>query len=499
MGSTIFLEQDLFKGCRIIFDKTEYTVSADFYNNFESFLNDNAKVIKSLNDKVENQRKELSSLLAKNKKLEEENQKLRDINNKNFWPNGKAPVVDFPVLQYDSIPSWFDFTFTNFRYDSRRTLNLPGKITIEGVSDDHKKIDAFVEHGDMFSGIFSICRMSDIKDLVDKYNALVVDNRHLELEKASALNSLALVETNLKGVRKKVEVAEGEYEKMKEVLKRWHDATGCDNFNQAKKKIENMAKEIQEWKDATCRYSPEQAKARYDGLKASNTQLEALIYGVEGCYKPIDIGGENQKPLCYYLANRGYSGAVDAINKLEKEIREFRDDKEGRRTLIQYKSDRINKLHNMIWGGPGYHPLIVGGELRTAKGYLEHKGYKCFVDAITSLEADIALLKDREIQCAEGTYSVFIHPDHMNALQIDVKHDRYQAETRLIEECSELIQALAKRKRAYSPEVNYIGSHELMELAHVVISAIVYCRYWGISNELLQKAVQVKYPEPYED
>lgn len=389
MGMAIFLEQDIFNGCRIIFDKAEYTVSADFYNKFESFLNDNAKVIKSLNDKVENQRKELASLLAKNKKLEEENQKLRD--------------------------------------------------------------------------------------------------------------SLELVEVNLKSVRKKAEKARDEYEKMKEVLKRWHEATGCDNFDQAKKKIENMAKEIQEWKDATCRYSPEQAKVRYDWLKASNMQLQALVYGVGGCYKPVDIGGENQRPLCDYLANRGYSGAVDAINKLEKEIREFRDDKEGRRTLIQYKSDRINKLHNMIWGGPGYHPLIVGGELRTAKGYLEHKGYKSFVDAVANLEADIALLKNHEIQCAEGTYTIFIHPHHMNALQIDVKHDRYQAETRLIEECSELIQALAKRKRAYSPEVNYIGSHELMELAHVIISAIVYCRYWGISNELLQKAVQVKYPEPYED
>lgn len=413
MGSTIFLEQDLFKGCRIIFDKTEYTVSADFYNNFESFLSDNAKMIKSLNDKVENQRKELASLLAKNKKLEEENQKLRDINNKNFWPNGKAPVVDFPVLQYDSIPSWFDFTFTNFRYDSRRTLNLPGKITIEGVSDDHKKIDAFVEHGDMFSGIFSICRMSDIKDLVDKYNALVVDNRHLELEKASTLNSLSGLKTNLEYTRKKMEAAKDEHEKMKEVLKRWHEATGCDNFEQARKKI----------------------------------------------------------------------------RKLEVEIQDL--------TLGQYNKDRFDKLHKMIWGWPLYRPLTVGRDLYTVREYLEHKGYKCLVDAVANLEAELALLKNREIQCAEGTYSIFIHPDHMDALKIDVKHDKYQAETRLIEECSELIQALAKRKRTYSPGVNYIGSHELTELAHVIISAIVYCRMWGISNELLQKAVQVKYPEPY--
>lgn len=463
MGSTIFLEQDLFKGCRIIFDKTEYTVSADFYNKFESFLNDNAKVIKSLNDKVENQRKELSSLLAKNKKLEEENQKLRDINNKNFWPNGKAPVVDFPVMQYDSIPSWFDFTFTNFEYDSRKTLNLPANITIKGVSDDRKKIEAFIEHGDVFSGIFSIfsiCRMSDIKDLVDKYNALVVSNRHLELEKASALDSLALVETNLKGVRKKVEVAEGEYEKMKEVLKRWHDATGCDNFNQAKKKIEEL-------------------KGRY-----------CIPFGCELNYRLLE---DKNKELQNRLKKRD-----EMIENMTKEIQELKDDKESRKSLVQY-TERLEKLHNMIWGGPGYHPLTVDGQLYTAGGYLEHKGYKCFIDAVANLEADIALLKDREIQCAEGTYTVFIHPEHMDALQIDIKHDRYQAETRLIEECSELIQALAKRKRAYSPEVNYIGSHELMELAHVVISAIVYCRYWGISNELLQKAVQVKYPEPYED
>lgn len=462
MGSTIFLEQDLFKGCRIIFDKAEYTVSAEFYNKFESFLNDNAKVIKSLNDKVENQRKELASLLAKNKKLEEENKKLRDINNKNFWPNGKAPVVDFPVLQYDSIPSWFDFTFTNFEYDSRKTLNLPANITIKGVSDDRKKIEAFIEHGDVFSGIFSICRMSDIKDLVDKYNALVVDNRHLELEKVSIRDSLELVEVNLKSVRKKAEEARDEYEKMKEVLKRWHDATGCDNFDQAKKKIEKLRNE------------------------ASRIPF--------GCELDNKLLRDKNKDLQNQIKKRD-----EEIEKLAKEIQYLKDGIEANGSLLLSRAERLDKLHNMIWGGPGYHPLSVDGKLYTAGGYLERKGYKCFVDAVANLEADIALLKDREIQCAEGTYTVFIHPDHMDALKVDIKHDRYQAENRLIEECSELIQALAKRKRTYSPGVNYIGSHELMELAHVIISAIVYCRYWGISNELLQKAVQVKYPEPYED
>lgn len=462
MGMAIFLEQDIFNGCRIIFDKAEYTVSADFYNKFESFLNDNAKVIKSLNDKVENQRKELASLLAKNKKLEEENQKLRDINNKNFWPNGKAPAVDFPVLQYDSIPSWFDFTFTNFEYDSRKTLNLPANITIKGVSDDRKKIEAFIEHGDVFSGIFSICRMSDIKDLVDKYNALVVDNRHLELEKASIRDSLELVNTNLKYVRKRAEEARDEYEKMKEVLKRWHEATGCDNFDQAKKKIEKLRNE------ASC-----------------------IPFGCELDNKLLK---DKNKDLQNQIKKRD-----EEIENMAKEIQELKDGIDAHGSLLLSRAERLDKLHNIIWGGPGYHPLIIGGELHTAKGYLEHKGYKCFVDAVANLEADIALLKNREIQCAEGTYTIFIHPEHMDAIQRDLNHSCYQAENRLIEECSELIQALAKRKRTDARKVNYIGGHELTELAHVVVSTIAYCKYWGISNELLQKAVQVKYPEPYED
>lgn len=262
MGMTVGFNEDALEGYSVWFTDTdagfvlEHHCPQEVYNLFRRCMDESVKAHNELATKVENQRKELSSLLEKNKKLEEENQKLRDINNKNFWPNGKAPVVDFPVLQYDSIPSWFDFTFTKFEYDSRKTLNLPANITIKGVSDDRKKIEAFIEHGDVFSGIFSICRMSDIKDLIDKYNALVVDNRHLELEKASIRDSLELVEKNLKGVRKKVEVAEGEYEKMKEVLKRWHDATGCDNFDQAKKKIEKrdeeiekLAKEIQDLKD----------------------------------------------------------------------------------------------------------------------------------------------------------------------------------------------------------------------------------------------------------
>lgn len=465
MGVTIGFEKDpINEFCSISFDNDYFYVDSELYRRFKEFMHDNMNEINAMGTKIENQRKELSSLLEKNKKLEEENQKLRDINNKNFWPNGKAPVVDFPVLQYDSIPSWFDLTFTNFRYDSRRTLNLPGKIAIEGVSDDHKKIDAFVEHGDMFSGIFSICRMSDIKDLIDKYNALVVDNRHLELEKASIRDSLKLVNANLKYVRKRAEEAKDEYEKMKEVLKRWHDATGCDNFDQAKKKIEKLRNE------ASC-----------------------IPFGCELDNKLLK---DKNKDLQNQIKKRD-----EEIENMAKEIQELKDGIDAHGSLLLSRAERLDKLHNhnMIWGGPGYHTLTVGGQLYTAGGYLEHKGYKCFVDAVANLEADIALLKDREIQCAKGTYTVFIHPNHMNALQIDVKHDRYQAETRLIEECSELIQALAKRKRAYSPEVNYIGSHELMELAHVIISAIVYCRYWGISNELLQKAVQVKYPEPYED
>lgn len=468
MGMTVAFDEDALNGYYSVwFTDTdagfalEHHCPQEVYNLFKRCMEESAKAHNELATKVENQRKELASLLAKNKKLEEENQKLRDINNKNFWPNGKAPVVDFPVLEYDSIPSWLDFTFTNFRCDLRRTLNLPGMITIEGVSDDRKKINAFLEHGDVFSGIFSICRMSDIKDLVDKYNALVVSNRHLELEKTSALDSLALVETNLKGVRKKAEEAKDEYEKMKEVLERWHDATGCDNFDQAKKKIEKL-------REATC--TPFGCELYQRLLKDKNKDLQSQI-------KKRD----------------------EMIENLTKEIQELKDGIDAHGSLLLSRAERLDKLHNMIWGGPGYHPLIIGGELHTAKGYLEHKGYKCFVDAVANLEADIALLKNREIQCAEGTYTIFIHPHHMDALKVDIKHDRYQAENRLIEECSELIQALAKRKRAYSPEVNYIGSHELMELAHVIISAIVYCRYWGISNELLQKAIQVKYPEPYED
>lgn len=456
----VMLEGDpLSGGYRIKFGNgCWFDVCFDFFNNFQLFMDETTEAIKKLETKTENQRKELASLLEKNKRLKEENQKLRDINNKNFWPNGKAPVVDFPVLQYDSIPSLFDCTFTNFRYDSRRTLNLPGKITIEGVSDDSKKIDAFIEHGEVFSGIFSICRMSDIKDLVDKYNALVVSNRHLELEKASALDSISALQTNLKGIRKKVEVAESEYEKMKEVLERWHEATGCDNFVQAKKKIEDLTR-----------------------------------YGIPfGCELDRRLLKDKNKDLQNQLKKRD-----EEIEKLAKEIQDLKDDKEGRRTLLQYKSDRIVNLHNMIWGDSGFKPLSVGGDLYTAKEYLERKGYKCFVDTVADLEANIALLKNREVQMAEGTYTIFIHPKYMEALKIDIKHDRYQAENRLIEECSELIQALAKRKRTYSPRVNYIGSHELMELAHVIISAIVYCREWDISNELLQKAVQVKYPEPY--
>jgi len=341
-------------------------------------------------------------------------------------------------------------------------LNLPANITIKGVSDDRKKIEAFIEHGDVFSGIFSICRMSDIKDLVDKYNALVVDNRHLELEKISAFDSLALVQTNLKGVRKKVEVAEGEYEKMKEVLKKWHEATGCDNFNQAKKKIEELRNE------------------------ASRIPF--------GCELDNKLLRDKNKDLQNQIKKRD-----EEIEKLAKEIQYLKDDREADGSLLLSRAERLSKLHDMIWGGPGYHPLTVGGELYTAGGYLANKGYKCFVDAVANLEADIALLKNREIQCAEGTYTIFIHPEHMDAIQRDLNHSCYQAENRLIEECSELIQALAKRKRTDARKVNYIGGHELTELAHVVVSTIAYCKYWGISNELLQKAVQVKYPEPYED
>lgn len=463
MGTTIGFEKDpINEFCTISFDNKYFHVNDELYRRFKEFMDENVREFNDMVTKIENQRKELTSLLAKNKRLEEENQNLHGMLDEKWWPNGKAPVVDFPVLQYDSIPSWFDFSFTNIRYDSRRTLNLPGKITIEGVSDDHKKIDAFLEHGDIFSGIFSICRMSDIKDLVDKYNALVVSNRHLELEKASIRDSLELVATNLKGVRKDAEQAQRDFNALKEVLNKWHEATGCDNFDQAKKKIEKLRNEAS--------YIPFGCELDNRLLKDKNKDLQNQI-------KKRD----------------------EEIEKLAKEIQELKDGIDAHGSLLLSRAERLNKLHDMIWGGPGYHPLTVGGELHTAKGYLEHKGYKCFVDAVANLEADIALLKNHEIQCAEGTYSVFIHPEHMEALQRDINCSDFQAEDRLIEECSELIQALAKRKRGGYRNVSFIGSSVLTELAHVIVSAIVYCRNWDISNELLQKAVQVKYPEPYKD
>lgn len=89
---------------------------------------------------------------------------------------------------------------------------------------------------------------------------------------------------------------------------------------------------------------------------------------------------------------------------------------------------------------------------------------------------------------------IHISDKHLDALKEEYGYKVTLSEVGLMEECSELTQALSKRIRATYPKKDNI----IEEMAHVIICMRLVCLQLNISPEDIQKEIYKKYPDGYD-
>jgi len=87
-----------------------------------------------------------------------------------------------------------------------------------------------------------------------------------------------------------------------------------------------------------------------------------------------------------------------------------------------------------------------------------------------------------------------ISEEHLDVLKDEYGDKVTLSEVGLMEECSELIQALSKRIRAINPKKDNI----IEEMAHVITCIRLVCFQLGIKPEDIQQEIYKKYPEGYD-
>lgn len=91
--------------------------------------------------------------------------------------------------------------------------------------------------------------------------------------------------------------------------------------------------------------------------------------------------------------------------------------------------------------------------------------------------------------------NIHISDKHLEALREEYDYKVRLSEVGLMEECSELIQALSKRIRANNPNKDNI----IEEMAHVIICIRLVCLQLNISPDAIQQEIYKKYPDGYEE
>lgn len=89
---------------------------------------------------------------------------------------------------------------------------------------------------------------------------------------------------------------------------------------------------------------------------------------------------------------------------------------------------------------------------------------------------------------------LYISDAHLNAVDASYNNAGKIACIGLMEECSELIQALSKRVR-YGTGID--TEHVVEEMAHVIICIRLVCDIYDIEPGDIQKEIVAKYPEGY--
>lgn len=90
---------------------------------------------------------------------------------------------------------------------------------------------------------------------------------------------------------------------------------------------------------------------------------------------------------------------------------------------------------------------------------------------------------------------IHISDKHLEALKEEYDYKVRLSEVGLMEECSELIQALSKRIRANNPNKDNI----IEEMAHVITCIRLVCLQLNISPDAIQQEIYKKYPDGYEE
>lgn len=91
---------------------------------------------------------------------------------------------------------------------------------------------------------------------------------------------------------------------------------------------------------------------------------------------------------------------------------------------------------------------------------------------------------------------LYISDLHLNAVDASYNNAGKIACVGLMEECSELIQALSKQVR-YGTFID--KGHVVEEMAHVIICIRLVCSIYEIDSSDIQKEIIRKYPEGYKE
>lgn len=90
---------------------------------------------------------------------------------------------------------------------------------------------------------------------------------------------------------------------------------------------------------------------------------------------------------------------------------------------------------------------------------------------------------------------LYISEKHLDALKEEYGYKVTLSEVGLMEECSELIQALSKRIRATYPKKDNV----IEEMAHVITCIRLVCLQLNISPDDIQQEIYKKYPDGYKE
>lgn len=116
--------------------------------------------------------------------------------------------------------------------------------------------------------------------------------------------------------------------------------------------------------------------------------------------------------------------------------------------------------------------------------------------SLATIASSIPNTANEKTEIVESNFfdRLYISDEHLDAVDELYNNNGQMACVGLMEECSELIQALSKQIR-YNDEID--RRHVVEEMAHVIICIRLVCGIYKIEPSDIQKEIMRKYPEGY--